>query len=169
MMMIAIFWCAPRTPLFASRSAWATLSYRPGSHVSSSARSVVRCFFSWSTHPPLARVPTRRLSATMRRQLCSAIRCPPLCPIFESKIHESLEQLRIRHAACARGLGKILGRLEVRIGIGLEHVYVSLRGHAKIHASIAGHAERPIDAAREPVEHRQHRGRQILRGMGGNT
>src|SRR5579862_6393639 len=127
LMMLRVMSCEP-------------VSYLPGSHADSVTSSPV-LFFSWLT--PAQAASSSASSATWLRL---AIRGAPLRAVFEAEVHEALQQLAIGGAGGARRLGEVLGHLEVGIGVGFQHVHLPLRGHAEIHASITGHAERPIDA-----------------------
>src|ERR1700758_1756646 len=113
------------------------LSYWPGSQARSCVSSPSRSF-SWVAHPP--RRPSAgavvAMSASAASALRSAIGRPPLRAVLESEIHQALEQVPVAEAAGARGLREILGALEIRVGIGLEHVDLPLRGHPEIHAGV---------------------------------
>src|ERR1700756_1074867 len=121
-------------------STWRLLSYWPGSQARSCVSSRWRSF-SGLAQPP--RSPSAGAVAAMSASAASAFRSaigrPPLRAVLESEIHQALEQIPVIEAAGARGFREILGTLEIRVGIGLEHVDLPLRGHPEIHASVAGH------------------------------
>src|SRR5205807_868072 len=97
-----------------------------------------------STWRPSRGVYTLAMISAMRsgggsrlRRAPSSIGCPPLRAVLESEIHQPLEQLAVAEAAGTRRLREILGALEIRVGVGLEHVDLPLRGHPEIHTSVA--------------------------------
>src|SRR5579863_3931281 len=135
--------CDGRAPLRTSRAAWARLSYSPGSKARSCVISASLILVS-SLHAPRAASIAPTAAAAKRRL---SIRGPPLRAVLQPEAHEALEQLPV---GCAGGRGggcEILRGLQIRVGISLQHVHLSLRGGPEIHASIAGHAKAAIDAA----------------------
>src|SRR5215472_8729406 len=90
-----------------------------------------------AAQPSAARNPAEARTA-------SAIGGPPLRAVLEAEVHQALEQLAVGGAGRARGLGEVLGGLEIGIGVGLEHVHLPLGINPEVHASIAGEAERPV-------------------------
>src|SRR5580658_1084655 len=91
----------------------------------------------WLAQPPRpTTAATVSVASRPRAALPSAIGRPPLRAVLEPKVHQALEQLRVRRARGARRLGEILGRFEIGIGVGFEHVHLALGRDAEIHASI---------------------------------
>src|SRR5580698_2215785 len=101
-----------------------------------SARSSSRCFASRSAAQPassIAAASTRSAAPWVRLSIGSA----PLRPVLEAEVHQALEQLCVGDAVGARRLRKILGGLEIGVGIGFEHVHLAFFSHPEVHASIA--------------------------------
>src|ERR1700738_1251598 len=123
------------TPRCGSLSAGRVLSYRPGSQsrscVSSLSRSLV-----WSAQALSSPRAASAVAVASAVRAASAIRGPPLRAIPQSQVHEALEQLAVGRTRGARRLRKILGGLEIRVGVRLQHVNLALRGHPEIHARL---------------------------------
>src|ERR1700686_58324 len=129
--------CDGRAPLRTSRAAWARLSYSPGSKASSCVISA-SCILVSSLQAPRAASMAPSAAAAMRL----SIRGPPRRAVLQPQVHEALEQLPVGGAGGLGGGREILRGLQIRVGISLQHVHLSLRSDPEIHSSISGHAKR---------------------------
>src|SRR5581483_6629634 len=127
------------TPLRASAFACWVLSYVPGSQraIRAKSSSLARCRFS--AQPASEEARRMRLATRMPRL---SIRCPPLCPVGQSKIHQPLQQLVIRYSGGGGRFREILRSFEVGVGVRFEHVHLPFLGHPEVHAGVTREAER---------------------------
>src|SRR3569833_2177861 len=153
------------TPFALSSCTWAELSQCPG-NICTSSRISTAALGSLSLAPaPAARSRLARLQPINALTLIRlSIESPPLRPVRRSQPHDLLQQLLVPYPSRPCRFCEILGSLEVRIGIGLEHVHGAVRPHAEIHAGIARQPQRAIDPTRKFVEISEHGRRKILRG-----
>src|SRR6184192_3226448 len=136
-MMSAMRSCGGCTPRCGSLSAWAVLSYLPGSQPRSCVSSLSRSLL-WSAQAPSSPRTTIAVAAAARAVALagaagalSAIRGPPLGAILQPEVHEMLEELAVGGAGGARRLGKVLGGLQIGVGVRLEHVNLALRSEER--------------------------------------
>src|SRR5579863_6447056 len=106
------------------------------------AQSIAATMASAAAAPAVAGIATRRRAPRLARPRTvtvkepSTIRGAPLGAVFQPQVHQPLEQLRVGCARGARRLGEVLGSLEIRVGVGFEHVHLALGGYPEVHASI---------------------------------
>src|SRR3569833_2650616 len=149
-------------PFALSSCTWAVLSQCPG-NICTSSRISPAALGSLSLAPaPAARSRLARLQPINALTLIRlSIESPPLRPVRRSQPHDLLHQLLVPYPSRPCRFCEILGSLEVRIGIGLEHVHGAVRPHAEIHAGIARHPPRAIDPTRKFVLISEHGRRKI--------
>src|SRR5437868_15539414 len=112
-MMSAMRSCGGCTPRCGSLSAWAVLSYLPGSQPRSCVSSLSRSLLSSAqapSSPRMARAVAAAIAVAAARAVAlagaagalSAIRGPPLGAILQPEVHEMLEELAVGGAGGAR-------------------------------------------------------------------